>query len=65
MKVKEESGIAGLKLHSKNEDHPVPSLHVRQMGKQSQTLFSQAPKSMQMVTAAVKLKDACSLEEHV
>ena len=27
------------------------------------TLFSQAPKSRQMVTAAMKLKDACSLEE--
>ena len=26
-------------------------------------LFSQAPKSLQMVTAAMKLKDACSLEE--
>ena len=26
-------------------------------------LFSWAPKSLQMVTAAVKLKDACSLEE--
>ena len=27
------------------------------------TLFWGAPKSLQMVTAAVKLKDACSLEE--
>ena len=32
------------------------------MGKQWQTLFSWAPKSLQMVTAAMKLKDACSLE---
>ena len=32
------------------------------MGKQWQTLFSWAPKSLQMVTAAMK-KDACSLEE--
>ena len=31
--------------------------------KQWETLFSQAPKSLQMVTAAMKLKDACSLEE--
>ena len=31
--------------------------------KQCQTLFSWAPKSLQMVTAAMKLKDACSLEE--
>ena len=28
-----------------------------------QTLFSGAPKSLQMVTAAMKLKEACSLEE--
>jgi len=33
------------------------------MGKQWQTLFSLAPKSLQMVAAAMKLKDACSLEE--
>jgi len=31
--------------------------------KQWQTLFSWAPKSLQMVTVAVKLKDTCSLEE--
>ena len=33
------------------------------MGKQWQTLLMGAPKSLQMVTAAMKLKDACSLEE--
>ena len=45
---------------------PVPSLHGKYMGKQwkqEQTLFSWAPKSLQMVTAAMKLKDACYLEE--
>ena len=31
--------------------------------KQQQTLFSLAPKLLQMVTVAMKLKDACSLEE--
>ena len=31
----------------------------------SERLFSWAPKSLQMVTAAMKLKDACSLEENV
>ena len=31
--------------------------------KQCQTLFLGAPKSLQMVTAAMKLKDACSLEK--
>ena len=43
----------------------VPSLHGKQMEKhwkQWQTLFSWAPKSLQKVTAAMKLKDACSLE---
>ena len=30
---------------------------------QCQTLFWGAPKSLQMVTAAMKLKDACSLED--
>ena len=35
------------------------------MGKQWQTLFSWASKSLQMVTAAMKLKDACSLEEEM
>ena len=40
--------------------HLVPSLHGRQMGKQWKqwlTLFFWAPKSLQMVTAAMKLKD--------
>ena len=44
----------------------VPSLHGKQMGKQwkqCQTLLFGAPKSLQMVTAAMKLKDAYSLEE--
>ena len=31
--------------------------------KQWQTLFSWAPESLQIVTAAMKLKDTCSLEE--
>ena len=51
--------------HSENEDHGIPPLHGKQMGKQwkqCQTLFFWAPKSLQMVTAAMKLKDAYSLE---
>ena len=68
MKVKEESEKAGLKLNFKKlrSWHTASSLHGKQMGKQwkrCQTLFSWAPKSLQMVTAAMKLKDACSLEE--
>ena len=46
--------------------HTVPSLHGKWTGKQWkqwQTLFSWAPKSLQIVTAAIKLKDTCSLEE--
>ena len=35
------------------------------MGKQWQTLFFEAPKSLQIVTAAMKLKDSCSLEENL
>ena len=33
------------------------------MGKQWDTLFSWAPKSLQIMTAAMKLKDACSLKK--
>ena len=45
--------------------HLVPSLHGKLMGKQweqCQTLFWGAPKSLQMVIAAMKFKDAYSLE---
>ena len=74
IKVKEESQKAGLKLNIQNTKtrwHLVPSLHGKQMEKQwkqCQTLFGSgggAPKSLQMVTVAMKLKDACSLEEKV
>ena len=66
-KVKVESEKAGLKLNIRKRRswHLVPSLHGKQMGKQwkqCQTLFFWAPKSLQMVTAAMKLKDAYSLE---
>ena len=66
-KVKEESEKVGLKLNiqKKKSWHLVPSLHGKEMGKQGkqcQTLFFWAPKSLQMVTAAMKLKDAYSLE---
>ena len=68
MKVKEESEKAGLKLNIQKlrSWHVVPSLHGKYMGKQWkqwQTLFGGAPKSLQMVIAAMKLKDAYSLEE--
>ena len=68
MKVKEKSEKVGLKLNIQKTKTmaSVPSLHGKQMGKQwkqCQTLFCWAPKSLQMVTAAMKLKDAYSLEE--
>ena len=68
MKVKMESEKANLKLNIQKMKilASVPSLHGKQMGKQwkqCQTLFSWAPKLLQMVTTAMKLKDTCSLEE--
>ena len=68
MKVKEESKKTGLKLNIQKPKIMVssPTLYDKYMGKQWkqwQTLFSWAPKSLQMVTAAMKLKDSCFLEE--
>ena len=68
MKVKEESGKSWLKnQHSENEDHGIWSHHfiANRWGKRGNSgrLFSLAPKSLQMVTEAMKLIDACSLEE--
>ena len=66
MKVKEESEKAGL-IHSKDEDHGICSHYftTNRWGNSgnSESLFLEAPKSLQMVTAAMKLKDAYSLEE--
>ena len=64
MKVKEESEKVGLKLNIQ-KTKIIPPLHGKQMGKQWKqwlTLFLWAPKSRQMVIAAMKLKDAYSLE---
>ena len=65
MKVKEESEKADLKLTKKLRSwHLLPSLHGKYMGKQGkqwETLFCGAPKTLQMVTAAMKLKDAFAL----
>ena len=68
MNVKEESEKVGFKLNIRKwrSWHLVPSLHGKQVGKQWkqwQILVFWAPKSLQMVTAAVKLNDTCSLEE--
>ena len=66
MKVKEESEKAGLKLNLQKTkimaSSPITSWQI-----DGETIvkdyFWEAPKSLQMVTAAKKLKDACSLEE--
>ena len=68
MKVKEESDKAGLKLNTENTkimaSGPITSWQVDgEKWKQWETLFWGAPKSLQMVIAAMKLKDACSLVE--
>ena len=69
MKVKEESEKNWLKTqHSENEDHGIWSHHFvanrwENNVNSDRSLFWGAPKSLQMVTAAMKLKDACSLEE--
>ena len=65
MKVKEESEKAALKLNIQKTkimaSGPIISWEID--GKQWQTLFIWPPKSLQVVTSAMKLKDACSLEE--
>ena len=42
---------------------PITSWQIDGNNGNSDRLFSWAPKSLQLVTAAMKLKDACSLEE--
>ena len=69
MKGKEESEKAGLKLRIQKTktmaSGPITSWQID--GETMETvrgfIWGAAPKSMQMVTAAMKLKDACSLEE--
>ena len=64
MKVKEESEKVGLKLNIQKTKimafGPMTSWQID--GETIQTLTFWAPKSLQMVIAAMKLKDACSLE---
>ena len=67
MKVKEESEKAGLKLNiEKTKIMASSSITSWQVdGETVETVrdFIWAPKSLQMVTAAMKFKDTCSLEE--
>ena len=67
LKVKEESEKVGLKLNIQKTkimaSGPITSWQIDgEQWKQCQTLFFWAPKSLQMVTVAMKLKDAYSLE---
>ena len=67
MKVKEESEKVGLKLNiQKTKIMASGSTTAWQIDVETveiETLFWGAPKSLQMVTAAMKLKNACSFEE--
>ena len=67
MKMKEGSEKVGLKLNIQKTkimaSSPITSWQMGQQRKQWKTLFSWAPKSLQMMTAAMKLKEAYSLEE--
>ena len=68
MRVKEESEKAGLKLNIQKTkimaSNPITSWQIdgETMGTVTEFIFL-APKSLQMVAAAMKIKDACSLEE--
>ena len=63
MKVKAESEKAGLKLNIQKTKSMAsrPITHSKQ--KQWQISFSWGPKSLWTVTAAIKLKDTCFLED--
>ena len=67
MQVKEESEKVGLKLNIQKTkitvSSPITSWQIDGETMETENLFWGAPKSLQMVTAAMKLKDACPLEE--
>ena len=69
MKVKEESEKAGLKLNIQKTkimaSGPITSWQIdgETMETGTEFFFFFTPKSLQMVIAAMKLKDICSLEE--
>ena len=67
MKVKEESEKVDLKLNIQKTkimaSSPITSWQIDGETMETETLFWGASKSLQMVTGAMKLKEACSLEE--
>ena len=68
MKVKEESEKVGLKLNIQKTkimaSSPITSWQIDGETVETVILFWEAPKSLQIVTAAMKLKGACSLESY-
>ena len=70
MKVKEESGKVGLKLNIQKTkimtSDPITSWQIDEETMETvRDYFWGAPKSLQMVTAVMKLKDTCFLEENL
>ena len=67
MKVKEETETVVLKLNIQNTEviasSPITSWQINGETVETDRLFFWAPKSLQIVTSAIKLKDAYSLEE--
>ena len=69
MKVKEENENVGLRLNSQKTkimaSGPITSWQIDGETVKTVADFFGAPKSLQMVTAAMKLRDTCSLEENL
>ena len=69
MKVKEESEKVGLKLNIQKTkimaSGPITSWQIDGETMETTRFIFWAPKSLQVVTTAMKLKDACSLEENL
>ena len=67
MKVKGESEKVGLKLNIQKTkimaSGPITSWQIDGETMETESLYFWAPKSLQIVTAAMKLKDTCTLEE--
>ena len=67
MKVKEESEKAGLKFNIQKTkimaSGPIASWQIKGEKVEAVIFLGGAPKSLQIVTEAMKLKDTCSLEE--
>ena len=69
VKVKKESEKVGLKLNIQKDkimaSCPITLWKIHGETMETETLFFGAPKSLQMVTAAMKSKGVCSLEEEL